>query len=255
LILLFGEATKLSNYLTQQAKSYQALLRLGRSTDSADALGATLEQAEVRPDWQQRLEPVLESERRRTLQLPPKLSAIKVGGRPAHRRVRAGQAPSLAERAVRVHQLSVLELGQTSLSVRLQVSKGSYVRSFARDVGEGLAVPAHLEALRRLSSGAYTLEQAVAWPPPSPVPLLSTRDAALSCLPSRSLTEAGAARCRQGKPLGDADFREPPLADAKVQVWVDEPGELVALGRQLDPGSYRVVRGFRYAAQPTDAPT
>lgn len=246
LVLMFGEATKLSNYITAQTKSYTAEICFGRSTDSLDALGTTLEERPLPSGWPLRaeLEAALAAEVARSLQVPPQVSAIKLAGRPAHERVRAGEILELAERPVQVHGLELLEIGGAHARFALNVSKGYYVRAFARDLGEHLGVPAHLSALRRTRSGAWSLVEAAPWPLTAPVALIPTADAARACLPSCRLTADGALRSRQGKPLGETEFMELP-PEACVGAWFDPELRLIALGQRVEPGVYRVIRGFR----------
>ncbi len=248
LLLMFGEATKLSSYLTSQDKVYRAEVVFGRSTDSLDATGTTSAELALTKGWcsRDRLERALDHERERQRQQPPTLSAIKVAGRPAHRRVRSGDTPTLVDRAVRVHELTLLEFDGQRASLELKVSKGYYVRALARDLGDQLGVPAHLSRLRRTHSGPWTLAEARSWPMTEPVPLTSLRDAALRCLPWRRLTETGALRCAHGKLLGEEHFADAPSkSETQVSAWLGPGGNLLALGREQEPGSYRVVRGFR----------
>ena len=246
LVLMFGEAKKLSSYLTEQDKCYRAEIRFGRSTDSLDATGETLQEASLAPDWcsPAAFEQALAHERERRWQLPPAFSAIKVRGRPAHRRVRSGEQPVLTERPVVMHSLETIERLDDRATLELKVSKGYYVRALARDLGQRLGVPAHLSALRRLSSGPWTIEDAV--PLAGDAPLVATGEAATRCLGAHTLTEAGARRSLQGLPLNDSDFVDPPAtADGRVRAWRDTCGRLLALGRSVSPGLYRVVRGFQ----------
>lgn len=251
LVLMFGEAKKLSSYLTAQSKAYVADVYFGRSTDSLDAMGATVSEQALASNWppMSELTRALAVERERTLQAPPQVSAIKLAGRPAHRRVRAGETVVLEPRPVRVDALDLLELQGNSARFALSVSKGYYVRAFARDLGGSLGVPAHLAGLRRTRSGAWSLTDAIAWPPSwekdaVPAPLIATRDAAAACLPSASLTPEGVARARQGKVLREIDFSELPVATS-VSVWFDPEQRLVALGQSVEGGTFRVLRGFR----------
>ncbi|HEY6724050.1 MAG TPA: tRNA pseudouridine(55) synthase TruB [Polyangiaceae bacterium] len=250
LVLMFGEAKKLSSYLTAQSKDYLAEVCFGRSTDSLDASGTTVAEQPLPSHWPplSELTAALATERARQLQIPPQVSAIKLGGRPAHRRVRAGETVELAPRSVHVEALELLEVQGNAARFSLSVSKGYYVRAFARDLGESMGVPAHLSSLRRTRSGAWTLNDAVVWPPhgeaDSAAPLIATADAAAACLPSASLTPGGALRAQQGKQLHESDFTELPLG-ASVSVWFDVERRLVALGQRCDDGSFRVLRGFR----------
>jgi len=248
LLLMFGEAKKLSSYLTAQSKAYLAEVSFGRSTDSLDAEGSTLEEQALPDDWlrMNELTAALDVERARMLQVPPAVSAIKLAGQPAHRRVRAGQAVELAARPVRVDELELLERQGNTARFALHVSKGYYVRAFARDLGSSLGVPAHLSALRRTRSGAWSLENASPWPLEAPAPLIATADAAAACLPSGCLTPDGMLRAKQGKLLHDSDFSVLP-PEASVSVWFDSDRHLVCLGERVEAGTFRVVRGFRDA--------
>ena len=250
LLLLLGEATKLSGYLTLDAKRYRARVELGAATDTLDALGDVTSRVELSPGWLERaaVDAALRSERARQLQIPPAFSAISVGGQRAHRLSRRGAPPVLEPRPVAVHQLDLLEVGPSSLTLELHVSKGYYVRSLARDIGEHLGVPAHLGELRRLSSGPFTLEEAVGWPLPSEVAPLSLLTVARRCLPCGRLTEEGSRRARLGQRLGEEHFAELPNGTGQpesVAAWIGADDTLLALGQRRNENEYRVVRGFR----------
>jgi tRNA pseudouridine55 synthase len=248
LLLLLGEATKLSAYLAADDKSYAALVRFGSATDTLDADGRVVEKRAIMPDdlSDADLESALEVERARTEQVPPSVSALKVQGIAAHRLSRRGEAVTLAPRAVRVSTLELVMRGPDWIVVALSVSKGYYVRSLARDLGQRLGLPAHIEQLRRTASGAFRLEEAVAWPPRAPPSLLSAAAAAARALPVLELTDEGAERARQGKGLREEHFTSPPSADDgpdRPHAWLDRAGELVAVGQRAKEG-HAVLRGF-----------
>jgi tRNA pseudouridine55 synthase len=253
---LFGEATKLSAYLTTEAKTYRARIAFGASTDTLDRQGRVTESRDVEPDElaPERVDRALAVERARQSQVPPAVSAIKVDGERAYRRARRGEEVGLGPRPVSVERISLLELDAALrlATVELRVSKGYYVRSLARDVGATLGVPAHLDALVRLASGGFALETAAPWPPAVPMALMPIADAARRCLPAATLTFAGRARARSGLLLGVDDFAEAP-GSAVVHAWFDGGGRLVALGARSDGSDdlpvddqphFRVVRGF-----------
>jgi tRNA pseudouridine55 synthase len=252
LLLLFGEALKLSTYLTAAEKRYRARVAFGRATDTLDAVGNTTDESPLGPGW---LDPAelaraIELERARTEQVPPSYSAIRLAGERAHHLSRRGDAPELPARPVRVSALEVVSVAADSSSVDLEltVSKGYYVRALARDLGNGLGVPAHLAALRRLASGAFTLDDAVAWPRSDRAPLIPLEAAVARVLRLVQLNASGERRARFGQPLSADDFAEDPAPahgdrDPAVVGWTDASGRLVALGRRED-GAYRVVRGF-----------
>lgn len=252
LLLLFGEATKLSNFLTRDSKRYLAEVRFGRATNTLDADGSTTEEAEVPAE---RLsEPALSAallvEKERTRQVPPAVSAIKVEGRRAYALARAGKAPALAERDVKVEELRLLSRGPCDALLELRVSKGYYVRALARDLGAALGLPAHLGSLRRLASGQFELAEACPWPPTADVQLIETADAARRTLPVVQLGESGQRRARLGQTLERADFQDrPEIAPGTTEAWFSAAGEIVALGSERAPGEFRVVRGFRSRAE------
>lgn len=210
LVLLFGEATKLSAHLTRDRKRYVARVAFGTSTDTLDAEGTVNRAKQLSPGWLSReaLEAALRVELERTLQIPPLVSAIKVAGKSAHERARRGEILTLAPRDVRLHEAVVHRFDDRGLVIELLVSKGYYVRSFARDLGDGLGVPAHLAELRRSASGAFSLADARPWPldeQAAPWPLV---DVVRRALPTRTLTAEGAARARDGKALRPEDFAD-----------------------------------------------
>jgi tRNA pseudouridine55 synthase len=252
LVLLFGEATKLSSHLTLHDKRYRGVVAFGRSTDTLDAMGTVIDERPVTPAEldDAAIERALELERARREQEPPLFSAISVEGRRAHRIGRSGQSVALPARPVRVFELRTVARDVSSVTLELLVSKGYYVRSLARDLGQALGVPAHLAALRRLASGPFTLEQAVAWPPAERPGLLALGDAAERALPTALLTADGVRRARQGRALAAVDFERPPASGPEISAWLGPDRSLVALGRESDAGGYSVVRGFRDLSEP-----
>ena len=253
LVLLLGEATKLSEIATAADKTYRAGVQFGRATDSHDADGSTTAESCVTLEQiaDADLERALHTERERTLQVPPAVSAIKLQGRRAYELARSGAAPELEARPVRVRQLEIVARTTHTLTVELRVSKGYYVRSFARDLGAALGVPTHLNELRRLASGSFSIEEAVAWPPPLPPEPLPLARALAQLLPTLRLSDAGVTRARAGQLLSDADFlEEPPTAiythaggEPTLYAWIDRNGSPIALGARGSDG-WRVRRGF-----------
>jgi tRNA pseudouridine55 synthase len=249
LLLLIGEATKLSSALTLERKSYRAVVEFGVGTDSDDAAGKPIVFGDVTPNWLEpsRLEVALEGERQRNQQVPPQVSAIKQGGIAAYRRHRRGESVDLAPRQVQVHELRVIAASDRQVELHLSVSKGYYVRALARDLGATLCMPAHLSALCRTSSGCFSLDEAVGWPPgeiPRPIPL---GEAVARAMPIRVLSADGARRAGLGQLLLPEHFEpcaQPPPAGTLV-AWLDAQGVLIALGRSESDGTARVVRGFR----------
>ncbi len=252
LVLLVGEATKLSPFLSMERKRYRTEVRLGVGTTSLDADGAVCEEASLSGSWLEELgrgvdapglRAVLEQERDRREQIPPSVSAIHVDGVRAHERVRRGEEVLLPPRAVQVFSLDLLAVTldpAPTLTLEMEVSKGYYVRSLGRDLGQALGVPAHLSALRRLQSGSFRIEGASALD--APPRLLSLEESVRCVLPVAELTERGAWKAVRGQALQREDFMAPP-ATPGPHAWFSSGG-LLAVGEERE-GDFRVLRGFR----------
>jgi len=166
LVILVGSATRLARYLTSQSKTYTAQIAFGLSTDTDDAQGEVIEQASV-PNLV--LEKAFAARYVEDLigdhiQVPPIYSAIKIKGKKAYAIARKGGKPQLDSRKVVVEgaRLLAISAAPTPLwEVELTVSKGTYIRSLARDMGLSLGTRAHLAALRRVRSGAVGVKEAV----------------------------------------------------------------------------------------------
>lgn len=252
LVLLFGEATKLSPMLTAMDKRYTARVVFGYSTDSDDAFGKLKRTADAVQSLAEspKLEQALDAERQRVWQVPPSVSAIKRNGKRAYETVRNGSEVTLEPRAVSLHRLWVTETGSNYLDLQLHCSKGYYVRALARDLGESLGCPAHLGALRRIRNGPFTVESATQWPPNGAPPiLLSMLDTVRCVMPIAQLNDEGVKRARRGQTLTSADFSESELPNRDrgsfAWIWGEQ---LVAIGECCDENAFRVKRGF--ASQP-----
>ena len=161
LVLCYGKATRIAEFLVGLDKSYEAEARLGADTDTGDRLGQTTSEDEAWKDVDSSaIEAVMESLLGSRLQVPPAYSAIKVGGTPAHRRVRRGEAVELPPRPVRIDTLRLTWYRPPDLGLDVTCSSGTYIRSLARELGEGLGTGCHLTALRRTRVGALTVESA-----------------------------------------------------------------------------------------------
>jgi tRNA pseudouridine55 synthase len=250
LVILFGEATKLSSVLTTQTKEYQTTIELGSETDTLDADGRVVARKAV-PEFSEGIvQALLAAERERTLQLPPAVSAIKVDGERAYVRARRGEEPALLPRDVRVKSLDLLGLTPTSVSLRLVVSKGYYVRALARDLAQALGTLGHLSMLRRLASGCFDLPMAASLPLAQPLPLLPLAAAAALSLPTTEVTEETARRAAWGQPLQLEEL--PGLSSSTTgPVALVRHGQLIALAA-IHPESnhFKVLRGF--VPPPTD---
>lgn len=155
LIVVLGEGTKLSQFLVGEHKAYQATIRLGLETDSCDIDGAVLQQLEPAPFEQAQVEDTLARFVGPQQQVPPAVSAVKIKGVAAHKLARLGVAPDMAPRDVTIHSIKLLHYRHPDIAVEVQCSKGTYMRSLARDVGEQLGTVAALSQIRRTVSEPY----------------------------------------------------------------------------------------------------
>lgn len=164
LVVLVGPYTRLEPYLSAAVKRYDACVSFGAETDTDDAEGETLRSAAVPPDCldEESARLVLSGLVGASLQTPPAFSAIKVGGRVSHRAARAGKPLHLEPRAIEVFEARLIDIDATEAAwhVAFTVSKGTYVRALARDIGRACGSAAHLSALRRTASGGLQLEDA-----------------------------------------------------------------------------------------------
>jgi tRNA pseudouridine55 synthase len=243
LVVALGEATKLVPYLTADDKSYDTTIALGVETDTLDAEGREMKRVALQaPLTGDAIEAALEEERARTEQVPPAFSAIHTGGERAHAKARRGEAIELAPRAVAVRAITLVAFDDASITLRVEVAKGYYVRSLARDLAARLGTVGHLTALRRTRSGAFTLDDA------APLDALASRAiplaaAASRALPVARLTANGAIDARHGRAVASEDLD---AHETGPHAWIDDADALVAVGEIRD-GAGRVLRGFHRA--------
>lgn len=222
LAICVGPAARLDAYMTNHDKTYEVRIAFGVATDTDDAAGEPIRTCDVPPEVCDRdfAERYLQSLVGCHKQLPPAYSAIKKGGVKAYEAARKGNVIQLEPRDVEIYSAELLDLETNAdamsiyWDVRVAVSKGTYIRSIARDAGVALHTAAHVEELRRISAGALNVEDCLT------LEELERRgtDAAIDpvfLLGSRMafLNEDQAADVRNGKALRVADLRifEAPL--------------------------------------------
>jgi len=247
LVLGLGRGTRLLTYLVGADKTYEATIRLGATTVSDDADGATTSRTDVGALDAAAVEAALPALRGPLQQVPSAVSAIKVDGRRAYARVRAGEDVELAARSVTVHRFEVLAVrpstvagaadaapGETAptraldVDVTVEVSSGTYVRALARDLGAALGVGGHLTALRRTRVGPYGIDVAVTLDDLArEVTLLPLAAAARAAFPHRELTETEAAHLASGRRVPAVGLDRPAAAfapDGTLVAIVTEDG-------------------------------
>jgi tRNA pseudouridine55 synthase len=160
LVILVGPAVRLSEYVSASDKRYQAIIRLGSTTDTFDADGKFTRNDVPVNVTEAEFDAVLQTFIGEIEQTPPPYSAVKVQGRKAYEMARQGEEVELAPRKIQVHHLEVLEWAPPEVVVDVHCSSGTYVRSLANDLGEKLGTGAYLVGLRRTKSGRFSLRDA-----------------------------------------------------------------------------------------------
>jgi tRNA pseudouridine55 synthase len=204
--LVFGRATRLASFLTSGEKTYEATIRLGYATDTHDAAGRQVGAVCAGLPAESAIDDALDRFRGTFEQQPPAHSAKHVDGQRAYSRARRQQPVELAPVPVTVQRLERLSYVADLLTIRIQATAGFYVRALARDLGAQLGCGAHLVRLRRLGSGQFHVDRAVALDEAERagtaiVSHLISPAAALPGLPAVELTEAGLRRAVHGNPL------------------------------------------------------
>jgi tRNA pseudouridine55 synthase len=222
LVVLVGDATRLQDLAMTLPKTYVATVRFGVETDTLDPLGAVVAERDPgpRPGG---LEAAAQAFLGEIDQMPPAFSALKVEGRRAYKLARAGKPVELAPRRVRVDAVAVREVRWPDAVIELTTGSGFYVRSFARDLGKALGLPAHLAALRRTHIGPFSADGA-------------DETAVLDCLalvgaaglPLVHLPREQARAFAEGRPV---------RADASGEFAVLCEGRLLGLGKTGGPGA------------------
>lgn len=158
LICLVGKYTKLQNIFMGADKEYLADIAFGYETDTLDPEGRIIGHADI-PE-REKLESIITRFTGEIWQIPPAFSAIHVDGRRAYELAREGKEPELKKRKVAVHKLELMDYSDGQARVLVSCSKGTYIRSLARDMGRAAGSLASLVALRRTASGPWRIEDA-----------------------------------------------------------------------------------------------
>ena len=244
--IALGEATKLAGRMLDATKAYDFTIRFGEETDTLDAEGAVVATSDARPTLAE-VEAVLPRFTGAIEQVPPAYSALKVEGKRAYDLARAGEAPEMKVRRVTI--FSLLPVGEAdgeelqSITLSATVSKGTYIRSLARDIARALGTVGHVAMLRRTRAGPFGLEQAISLDKLAELAKGRSLDGAvlpleagLDDIPALPVTPDQAALLRHGQPL----FGIPAKAGLHLAREAETPVALV----EVAGGLVKVVRGF-----------
>jgi tRNA pseudouridine55 synthase len=159
--ICIGQATRVAEYLSESGKAYLAHINFGTATDTYDSEGTTTATASTADLTLNMIEETLEQFRGSQMQYPPLYSAIKIQGQPAYKRARAGETIVLEPRPIVIYALEILEWIPPRLTLAIECSKGTYIRSLAHDLGTRIGCFAYLETLVRTRSGPFTLSDSI----------------------------------------------------------------------------------------------
>jgi tRNA pseudouridine55 synthase len=247
LVIGIEKATRLLGYLTLADKEYTATIRLGQTTATDDAEGEPVDHVPVGNIDEAQLQRAVAGLTGQISQIPPGVSAIKVGGQRSYRLARAGQAPQLAARTVTVSEFTVEQIRPAGdiadLDVRVTCSSGTYIRALARDLGAELGIGGHLSALRRTRSGPYLASQARTLDElTAGVSVIPLAAAAAAAFPRRELTAEQAGALAHGARLDPGGTGSEPVAafapdGSLVALLTDADGRARSLAVFVTPGS------------------
>ncbi len=156
-----GQGTRVAEYLSESGKAYIADILFGIVTDTYDAEGAIVRTADTENLTLEQIQEALSGFLGPQMQMPPLYSAIKLQGQPAYKRMRAGEEITLEPRPITITQLDILAWQPPKLTLAIECSKGTYIRSLAYDLGERLGCGAHLVGLIRTRSGPFMLSNSI----------------------------------------------------------------------------------------------
>ncbi len=234
-----GRATRAVEFFEHAEKTYEAVLRLGVATDTEDITGTVLEEKEVSVTEEELLQ-VLSRFRGEIMQVPPMYSALKVDGRKLCDLARKGQTVERKPRPITIFELEMLSFDGVEANLRVRCSKGTYIRTLCKDIGEALGCGGCMAALRRVQAGEYTISEAVPLQElldtEEPQKYLRSVDSVFRSFPKVTLTTKQEQRCRNGNRFSMA------LAEGTYRVYGAD-GEFLALCR-VEAGVMSTVKSF-----------
>lgn len=161
LVLVLGKATKISQNLSGRDKVYEGTILLGKETDSLDMDGTVVAEKDYSKITEAMVKKVVEKFIGNIMQVPPMISAKKVGGKKLYELARKGKVIEREAVPIEIHSIDILKIEFPYISVRVSCSKGTYIRSLASDIGTELGCGAVLYSLSRVKSGNYSLNDAL----------------------------------------------------------------------------------------------
>ena len=234
-----GRATRAVEFFEHAEKTYEATLRLGITTDTEDITGTVLTEQSVTVTRQE-LEDILTRFRGEISQIPPMYSAVKINGQKLCDLARKGKEVARKPRNITIFALDLLDFDGQTARIRVHCSKGTYIRTLCKDIGEALGCGGCMESLRRIAAGAYTIDRAIPLQQlvdcPDPECCLLPVDSLFAQHPAVSLTPKQALRCRNGNAFSMD------LPDGTYRAY-DENGEFLMLAK-VESSTMSTIKSF-----------
>ena len=234
-----GRGTRAVEFFEHAEKTYETVLRLGIATDTEDITGTVLEERPVAVTRQQ-LEETLAGFRGEILQIPPMYSALKVNGQKLCDLARKGKDVERKPRPITIHRLDLLDFDGQAARLRVSCSKGTYIRTLCKDIGQALGCGGCMEQLRRVAAGAYTIDEAIPLTQlvesDDPQQFLRPVDTMFVGYPAITLTPKQTLRCRNGNSFS----RD--LPDGTYRAY-SEDGEFLMLAK-AEAGIMSTIKSF-----------
>lgn len=234
-----GRATRAVEFFEHAEKTYETVLRLGITTDTEDMTGTVLTEENV-SFTEEQLQETLAAFRGEILQVPPMYSALKVNGQKLCDLARKGKTVARQPRPITIHELTLVERGENTLRLRVRCSKGTYIRTLCKDIGEYLGCGGCMESLRRVAAGEYAIDEAVPLQTlletEKPEDYLRTVDTMFRNYPAVTLTANQETRCRNGNAFSVS------LAPGTYRAY-SQDGEFLMLAK-VDGGVMSTIKSF-----------
>lgn len=234
-----GRATRAVEFFEHAEKTYETVLRLGITTDTEDMTGTVLTEEKV-SFTEEQLQETLVAFRGEILQVPPMYSALKVNGQKLCDLARKGKTVERQPRPITIHELTLVERGENTLRLRVRCSKGTYIRTLCKDIGEKLDCGGCMESLRRVAAGEYTTREAVPLQTlldtEKPEKYLRGVDTMFRNYPAVTLTANQETRCRNGNAFSVS------LAPGTYRAY-SQAGEFLMLAK-VDGGVMSTIKSF-----------
>lgn len=234
-----GRATRAVEFFEHAEKTYETVLRFGITTDTEDMTGTVLTEENV-SFTEEQLQETLAAFRGEILQVPPMYSALKVNGQKLCDLARKGKTVERQPRPITIHELTLVERGENTLRLRVRCSKGTYIRTLCKDIGEKLGCGGCMESLRRVAAGEYTVDEAVPLQTlldtEEPEKYLRDVDTMFRNYPAVTLTANQETRCRNGNAFSVS------LAPGTYRAY-SQGGEFLMLAK-VDGGVMSTIKSF-----------